>query len=392
MPLNLLLIGNYSADKQRSMLQYEQLVAKAAAGLGWNVQSWHPEVRYGRKKNTLHGPGKLAGYFDKYILAPRDFRRKWAQLSASGQRPDRVHIIDHSNAPYAQYFPGAPVLITCHDLIAVRRAHGEFSHATSPPRITGRWQQSWILRALKTAQWPGFVSQASKDDFINLTGRKEPTDGWPVIHPSPAQQLKEITKEVADTRLKAAGLEIGPPFIYHHGGGTWYKNRETVIKVFLKCRAQLPNLRLVLSGGNLSLRQKELLQANNAMAAVVDCGAVSREVLEALYSTASVFHFPSWCEGFGWPPVEAQACGCPVVASNAGSLAEVLGKSAELFQPDDIEGMSEAAINLISDPLLSQSMVEKGLKNAARFTFEQMQAEYQKWVIAADRPSFSTTS
>jgi len=141
MSLKLLLIGNYPADRQRSMLQYEELIAKAARGLGWDVQSWRPEVHYGKGKNTLCGPGKLAGYYDKYVRAPRDFRQKWAQLSASGQQPDRVHIIDHSNAPYAQHFSGAPVLITCHDLIAVRRARGEFNHATSPPRITARWQQ-----------------------------------------------------------------------------------------------------------------------------------------------------------------------------------------------------------------------------------------------------------
>jgi len=86
-----------------------------------------------------------------------------------------------------------------------------------------------------------------------------------VIPLCPAQQLEGVTKQVASARLKAAGLKITTPFIYHHGGGTWYKNRETVIDVFLQCRAQLPDLQLVLSGGNLSLHQKELLKANNAM-------------------------------------------------------------------------------------------------------------------------------
>jgi glycosyltransferase involved in cell wall biosynthesis len=185
-------------------------------------------------------------------------------------------------------------------------------------------------------------------------------------------------------------LQITPPFIHHHGGATWYKNREAVIEVFLKCRARQPNLSLVLSGGHLSDQQKTLLQANDALGAVVECGAVTREVLEALYGSAAVFLFPSWCEGFGWPPVEAQACGCPVVASNAGSLAEVLQDSAVLFQPDDTEGMSEAVITVIKSPEKSQQLAEKGLKNAARFNFERMQTDYKNWCTTVCSRTAST--
>ncbi len=382
MSLKLLLIGNYPPDRQRSMLQYQQLLVRAAEGLGWEVRSWHPTVRCGGKMNTLRGPGKLAGYWDKYILSPLDFRHQWARLSSSAQRPDCVHIVDHSNAPYARHFSSVPVLVTCHDLIAVRRARGEFHHSTSHPRITARWQQRWILNALKTVTWPGFVSQASKNDFIRLTGRQEPGSGWPVMYPAPAQLLNALQPETAATRLAAAGLQITLPFIHHHGGAMWYKNREAVIDVFLKCRTRLPNLNLVVSGGELSDQQKSLLQQNDALGSVVDCGAVTPEVLEALYSSASVFLFPSWCEGFGWPPVEAQACGCPVVASNAGSLAEVLQDSAALFQPDDTQGMSEAVMSLINSPSQSQLLAQKGINNASRFNFERMQTDYYNWCTA----------
>lgn len=361
------------------MLQYQQLLVKAAEGLGWDVQCWHPTVRCGDKYNTLRGPGKIAGYCDKYVLSPLDFRHQWAKLAASPQRPDCVHIVDHSNAPYARHFHGVPVLLTCHDLIAVRRARGEFLGSTRGPRITARWQQQWILNALKTVAWPGFVSQASKNDFIRLTGRQEPTSGWPVLYPAPAQRLEPISARAAATRLANDGIKIPHPFIHHHGGAMWYKNRETVINVFIKCRTRLPNLSLVVSGANLSHQQKMLLQQNDAMEAVVDCGSVTTETLEALYSSASVFLFPSWCEGFGWPPVEAQTCGCPVVASNAGSLEEILQDSAALFQADDIQGMSEAVVALINSPDQLQQLVTKGFVNASRFNFEHMQADYKKW-------------
>ncbi len=388
--MNLLLIGNYTPDRQRSMLQYEQLLVEAAEGLGWQVECWHPTVRYGSKVNTLSGLGKLAGYFDKYVLTPLTFRRRWARLTASEQQPDFVHIVDHSNAPYAPYFQGVPVLVTCHDLIAVRRARGEFAPACPRSRITARWQQHWILNALKRVPCPGFVSQASKNDFIRLTGREEPAAGWPILFPASAQPLEVVPTDVAAARLSAAALKIRPPFIHHHGGATWYKNREAVIDVFLKCRIQMPKLSLVLSGGKLSSPQQARLEQSDALEAVVDCGAVTTEVLSALYSTASVFLFPSWYEGFGWPPVEAQACGCPVVASNAGSLAEVLDDSAALFEPGDIEGMSEAVMGLIQNSQQSRALIEKGFKNAERFTFEQLQSDYKTWGLAACGPLATT--
>lgn len=388
--MKLLLIGNYPKDKQFSMRQYEQLLKEAAEGLGWQVDVWHPEVRFGERHNTLAGYGKLLGYFDKYVLTPWIFRQRWAHLLKSGRPPDCVHIIDHSNAPYAPIFNGVPVLVTCHDLIAIRRALGEFQHATSPARVTARWQQNWIVKALKKVVWLCFSSRASKEDFIRLTDREAPADKWPVIYPCSAQKLEPLEEEVAQARISSAGIELSTPYLYHHGGGTWYKNRETVLRVFVQTRTRLPELRLVLSGAMLTPEQREILRADDAINATIDCGNVSENLLQALYSNASVFLFPSWCEGFGWPPIEAQSCECPVVASDAGSLKEVLGNSAALFSPADSDGMAEAVFALITNPTQAKELVQNGLENSARFNFARMQEEYQQWVTTASNKPIAT--
>jgi glycosyltransferase involved in cell wall biosynthesis len=91
------------------------------------------------------------------------------------------------------------------------------------------------------------------------------------------------------------------------------------------------------------------------------------EVIQALYSVAAALLFPSLYEGFGWPPVEAQACGCPVVASNAGSLAEVLGGSALTFAAEDEAGMAEALRRCCEDAQVREGLRRSGFANAARF-------------------------
>jgi glycosyltransferase involved in cell wall biosynthesis len=97
--------------------------------------------------------------------------------------------------------------------------------------------------------------------------------------------------------------------------------------------------------------------------------------LPAVLSAATVFVYPSIYEGFGMPPLEAMACGTPVVASNAGSLPEVLGSGALLPSPYDVQAIGEAMASLLSDESLRARLTETGIRQAACYT----------WSAAADR-------
>jgi glycosyltransferase involved in cell wall biosynthesis len=98
-------------------------------------------------------------------------------------------------------------------------------------------------------------------------------------------------------------------------------------------------------------------------------GYVARDDLALLYRHARVFLFPSLYEGFGLPMLEAMACGCPVVASNAGALAEVAGRGAQVFAPHDVRGMSEAVCELLSDAARQRHWREAGLRRSADFSW-----------------------
>jgi glycosyltransferase involved in cell wall biosynthesis len=105
---------------------------------------------------------------------------------------------------------------------------------------------------------------------------------------------------------------------------------------------------------------------------IIYCGYIADEDLPALYSGAELFVFPSLYEGFGLPPLEAMACGCPVASSNTSSMPEVLGDAALFFNPNLTEEMSMAIRQMLEDEHLRNSFCQKGLGRARLFTSEKM--------------------
>lgn len=108
---------------------------------------------------------------------------------------------------------------------------------------------------------------------------------------------------------------------------------------------------------------------------VVFCGYVPRKDLLYLYNAAAIFVYPSLYEGFGLPILEAMACGCPVVASNTSSMPEVCGEAALLVNPHNTEELTGALAKAREDRSLCQSLVEKGLSQAKKFSWEKAAKE-----------------
>jgi glycosyltransferase involved in cell wall biosynthesis len=102
---------------------------------------------------------------------------------------------------------------------------------------------------------------------------------------------------------------------------------------------------------------------------VVFLDYVHEDELPLLYNRADVFVFPSLYEGFGLPPLEAMACGCPVVAAGTSSLPEVLGDAGVLVSPDDEEEMAGAILQILTDEALRAELSERGLARASGFTW-----------------------
>jgi glycosyltransferase involved in cell wall biosynthesis len=149
------------------------------------------------------------------------------------------------------------------------------------------------------------------------------------------------------------------PFLLYPARNWPHKNHERLFGAFALLRRERPELRLVLTGGG----GFETLPAS-----VENRGLVPRTELVSLLQRASVLVFPSLYEGFGLPPLEAMACGCPVACSNAAALPEVTGGAARLFDPHDPEEIAGAVTDVLDDP---SAWMVRGLERARAFSWDE---------------------
>jgi glycosyltransferase involved in cell wall biosynthesis len=328
--MKILLIANYLPDGQQSMRRYAAVLEAGFTAAGHEVRLIRPRV------SAAKAGGKWAGYFDKLVLFPRELRRavEWA---------DVVQICDHSNAIYVKYLGSRPHVVTCHDMLAVRSALGEFPDY--PTRWSGRQLQHMILNGLSRARNIVCVSEATRADFVRLVpgGDRSVT----CIHNGLNYPYEPMPPQEATTRLQALGLSPDQPFILHVGGNQWYKNRVGVLKIFALLRKRVPNLLLVMAGKPWTVEMRELALELGLGDSALERAGVSEEDLRALYSRAEALLFPSLAEGFGWPVAEAQACGCAVVTSNRAPMTEVGGAAAIYIDPLDHKSAAIAVASVL---------------------------------------------
>jgi glycosyltransferase involved in cell wall biosynthesis len=153
--------------------------------------------------------------------------------------------------------------------------------------------------------------------------------------------------------------EARESFLLYPGRPWPHKNHARLYEAFALLRRERPELELVLTGAGHEGRP--------VPEGVRVAGLVSADDLVSLYRRAACLVFPSLYEGFGQPPLEAMACGCPVAASNAAAIPEAAGDAAALFDPEDAEDIAAVVLAVLESP---QRFVEAGLERASRFTWE----------------------
>lgn len=163
------------------------------------------------------------------------------------------------------------------------------------------------------------------------------------------------------------------PYLLCVGNRKPHKNLGVAVEVLARLLPERPELRLVLAGARFGARDEVDARADalGVSHAVVERSQVSDDELRCLYSHAEVLLFPSLYEGFGLPPLEAMACGTPVVASNRASIPEVVGDAGVLVEATDVEAMAAAVRRLTTEPDLRAAMVERGRERAAGMRWEE---------------------
>ena len=360
--MKILLIGNYPPDRQESMLRYASVLRDGLAGTGHEVRVAAPRARLDHAARGASGVWKWAGYVDKLVLAPGEIRRaaRWA---------DVVHVCDHSNATYVPRHRQRPWIVTCHDLLALRGALGEETDCPASP--TGRALQRMILAGLRRADAYVADSGATLDDVARVVAR--PGVPAEVIPPPLNYPFRRLPSGECDARLAGCASLGTEPYLLMVGSNLRRKNRALGVRLLARLRDRWRG-RLVFAGEAPDEALWREIDALGVADRVVALTRPSGELLEALYNRAFALLFPSRFEGYGWPLIEAQACGCPVIASTAPPHPEVTGGAALLCRLDAEAEFDDAVLALASDRALRDSLVTRGLANAARFDVESFAA------------------
>jgi glycosyltransferase involved in cell wall biosynthesis len=354
------------------MQRFAQVMFEGLRRAGCHVELLAPPAMFGRwGQSTTQGTGKWLGYIDKYLVFPYRLSLAIRRRKLESDQPIVVHICDHSNAVYTGWMHGVPTIVTCHDLLAVRGALGE--QTDCPASVMGRQLQRWIVRGLKRASAIVSVSRATMRDVDRIVGPAQAGQSRRLVHMGLNHGYRRLEPQVAEARLAAIRVPQGP-FILHVGSNLRRKNRDGVLRIFGRVSDRWKGS-LVFAGDPLSEELWNTARSLRIHERVVVISKPESSVLEALYNRAMSLLFPSRFEGFGWPVIEAQASGCPVICSNAGPLPEIVAEGGIICPLDDEEAFASAILRL-AEPAEREAFVRRGLANVASFTTEQMINEY----------------
>jgi glycosyltransferase involved in cell wall biosynthesis len=175
----------------------------------------------------------------------------------------------------------------------------------------------------------------------------------------PAERVRVIYLGIDHERLRP-GTERREPTLLYPANAWPHKNHGRLFQAFDLIRPERPELRLILTGSGLeSLPPHEGVEIR---------GHVARDELIHLYRTAQALVFPSLYEGFGLPPLEAMACGCPVAASNTAALPEILGDACRYFDPTDPEDIAATVLDVLAT---GKALGARSLARARRFSWDE---------------------
>ncbi|NHC16537.1 glycosyltransferase family 4 protein [Motilibacter deserti] len=308
--------------------------------------------------NDLLGSERVVGRkvpraLDRYRLVPprtalnEALLRRWLARQPAGTIYHKTYYTGHGETARR-----GPLVVTMHDLIhALFPAHFAADDPTvaQQRRLAG---QADLLLA---------VSENTRRDLVQVFG----VDADKVV----------VTPLGVDVPAAAphSAAPFAEPYLLYLGERGGYKNWATLVTGYARSRARTDVILVCAGGGELRPDERELLQHLGVSARVVQVAADDAR-LDQLYRHAVAYAYPSLYEGFGLPPLEALARGCPVVAARAGSIPEVLGEAAAYFDPSDADDVAALLDTVVGDDALRGRLAQGGPGRAAGFSWDRTAA------------------
>ena len=283
-------------------------------------------------------------------------------------------------------FMPKPYVVTIHDMASLLYP--------SAQGMDNNWRAYRFRRGLLRADRVIAVSKATKRDVENVMG--VPEDRISVIYnaPDPIFTRSDVADDLRLRELLFDRYQVDYPYILYAGTIRAQKNIPRLVEAFAVLRGELEThpiykkVRLVIIGDELSKHPqlRRTVIHSRVENLVRFLGFVPIEMLRAFYKNAAAFVFPSLYEGFGLPPIEAMACGTPVVTSNLSSLPEVVGDAAMVVNPENVFDIARGIREILLDEYLRCRCVRLGLQQLKRFSWRQTAEQVaETYRLAASR-------
>jgi glycosyltransferase involved in cell wall biosynthesis len=294
--------------------------------------------------------GRIAlGLARELVYYPRALGRRARRLGAN---------LVHCPAPAGPRVKRLPVVLTIHDVLAWR----------SPDLFTraNALQHRFVVRpALERAARIVTGSDFTRRELMELFDLADER-----IAVTPWGLHDRFRPTEPDPEWLEHRFGVAQPYVLTVATLEPRKNLGALLRAFERLRANFPTHTLVVAGGVGWKVGGLLAELDQASERLVHTGYVTDAELVRLYGGAACFVYPSLYEGFGFPPLEAMACGTPVVTSDGTSLPEVVGDAALLVEPTDIDALATAIEDVLSSPQRAEDLRQRGLARARHFTWD----------------------
>ncbi len=315
---------------------------------------------------------RIGKYYSRYWKFPNDVKGR--------DDIDLFHVIDHSDGHllYALKGHDKATVVTCHDLI-------NYIH---PENISDQAQVAFISQAL----WKYAVRGICQADHIVTVSDHTAKDVRALFQVQPSRittahngvdpSFQQLPQHQVDQARQQYSIAQSTFALLNVGSNHPRKNIFTILRALaILQRVDIP-IQFLKAGADFTAAQKSFIEEEGLADAVSYVGKPSQEQLITLYNAADVLVAPSLYEGFGITPLEAMACGTPVVTADVTALPEVIGEAGIMISPEDADAVATAVKTLYQEHGLYQEFVGKGLERVKGFTWrrhgEQVAQVYEK--------------
>lgn len=372
--MNLVFFTHPNFLGSQSMPRYTRMLAEGMRERGHSVTLWSPQPRFFSFPVPVPIK-KWMGYVDQFLIFPTEVHTLLKACPA-----DTLFVfIDQALGPWVPLVNGRPHVIHCHDFLAQRAALGLIPENVTG--WTGRRYQSMIRRGYSRGKHFISVSEKTREDLHHFL--KTTPANSEVVYNGLQHTFKPCGQAYAratlENRLK---LTLSKGYLLHVGGNQWYKNRTGVLEIYNAWRSEKKgNLPLLMIGNPPSKTLLQTHQQSPYKESIHLLSTLEDADVQFAYAGASLFLFPSLAEGFGWPIIEAMACGCPVITTNEAPMTTVAGHAAFLlprrpYAAKAAANWAKQGAELVQEVLnftdaARTAAIEAGFLNARRFDAKQ---------------------